>query len=213
MSNESNACDPPDISQILCERCCGLCESGLGWCNGKFRFIRRISSKFSYKESSHFYIHHRNIYILRREAAKGCRLCQMIPDSFDAAYASEQRQSSAPLPPCLDRASEASCDDYTDESDDELKDVLEAIQACEGEYFLVADDRITEIYGDGRVILEFTSHQPNPSMRTNPEYMWPLSFHSLPLFFPFSQIYLFNDVEVLHLPLCTVGNLMIPVRA
>lgn len=177
MSNESNAYDPPDVTQTLCERCCGLCESGLGWCNGKFRFERRNSYNFSYNESSHFYIHHRNIYILRREAAKGCQLCQMIRDSFDAAYASERRQSKAPLPPCLDRASEAACDDYRDESDDELKDVLEAIQALEGEYILVENDRITDICGDGRVILEFTSHQPTSSMRTNPEYMWPLSFH------------------------------------
>lgn len=178
MSNESDGCDPPYISQMLCKRCRGLCESGLGWCNRKFKC--RPSSKYSHPYSEHFYIHHRNIYILRREASGGCQLCQMIRDSLEGAYASERRESSRPLPACMDRASEAASDECTDESDDELKDVLEAIQAFEGEFFLSEkNDRITEICGDGRVILWFTSldYQHLSFLWTNPEYMWPQSFH------------------------------------
>lgn len=178
MSNESDGCNPQDTSQTLCRRCRGLCESGLGWCNRKFK--RLPSSEFSYPYSEHFYIHHRNIYILRREAAEGCRLCQMIWDSLEGVYESKRRELLRLSLELMDRASEAVSDDYTDESDDELMQFLEAIQAFEGEFFLSEEnDRITKICGDGRVILRFTSqdYEHQSFLWTTPAYMWPLSFY------------------------------------
>lgn len=80
----------------------------------------------------------------------------------------------------MDKGSEAAPDDYADESDDALKDVLVAIQAFEGKLFLSKkNDRITEICGDGRVILQLVTqgHQANSHLWTNPEYMCPLLFH------------------------------------